>query len=116
MVFPLFEALRFIILAVSRSEKQIFLAAIFAGWPAVGRPPCFVKYEIGRPADGRPSQKNPTQIFFDKKLIFAKKIAEIIVFMHPKCVFSIFQMICEVRETYLMLKSMFLKFSSAVFG
>ena len=38
MVFPLFEALRFIILAVSRSEKQIFLAAIFAGWPAVGRP------------------------------------------------------------------------------
>ena len=34
MVFPLFEALRLIILAVSRSEKQIFLAAIFAGWPA----------------------------------------------------------------------------------
>ena len=82
--------------------------------PADGRPPCFVKYEIGRPADGRPPQKNPTQNFFDKKLIFAKKIAEIIVFMHPKCVFSIFQMICEVREAYLMLKSMFLKFPSAV--
>ena len=79
-----------------------------------GRPHCFVKYEIGRPADGRPPQKNPSQNFFDKKLIFAKKIAEIIVFMHLKCVFSIFEMICEVRKAYLMLKSMFLKFPSAV--
>ena len=93
-----------------------FLKRDFRRRPAVGRPPCFVKNEMRRPADSRPTSKIPSKIFFDKKIIFAKKIAKIMIFMHPKCVFSIFQIISEVGTTYLMLKSMFSKFSSAVFG